>query len=194
MPLLSLFGVWLRLGIQSFGGGGATLYLIRRTVVDERGWLSEDEFAREWSLCHVAPGINLLAMTTLIGRRVGGAAGIAVSLLGLLLPSVAATILLTAGYARVRDVEAVRAALRGLIPATAGLGAVAAWQLLRPLLQASRAEGRGSLGVSLAILLSSAGALALGLAPVWSLLLVGGALSAAFQRGRTRTLAGNADE
>jgi chromate transporter len=178
VPLLSLFGVWLRLGIQSFGGGGATLYLIRRTVVDERGWLSEDEFAREWSLCHVAPGINLLAMTTLIGRRVGGAAGIAVSLLGLLLPSVAATILLTAGYARVRDVEAVRAALRGLIPATAGLGAVAAWQLLRPLLQASRAEGRGSLGISLSILLASAGALALGLAPVWSLLLVGGALSA----------------
>jgi hypothetical protein len=72
------------------------------------------------------------------------------------------------------------------------LGALAAWQLLRPLLLASRAEGRWSLGVSLCVLLASGSALALGLAPVWSLLLIGGALSAVFQIAhRARALASN---
>src|SRR5438105_7826591 len=87
--------VWLGLGLQSFGGGAATLTLIRRAAVEQYGWLSEAEFTRAWALVQIAPGINLLALTILIGRRTLGAKGIALALLGLLLPSVTVTVLLT---------------------------------------------------------------------------------------------------
>ena len=50
---------WLSIGIQSFGGGAATLYLIRRTAVERHGWLSNEEFTRDWGICQIAPGINL---------------------------------------------------------------------------------------------------------------------------------------
>ena len=90
-----LLRVWLLLSLQSFGGGGATLTLLRRTVVERHGWVSEADFTRDWAICQVCPGINLLCMTILLGRRIAGARGIFLCLVGLLVPSVAATVAMT---------------------------------------------------------------------------------------------------
>lgn len=149
------FRVWLSLGLQSFGGGMATLALVRRAAVEQEQWITEAEFSRFWSLVQLAPGINLLALTVLIGRRVGGIRGIVVALLGLLLPSVAITILLTACYASVRQTPLVKDALSGVIPAIVGLGLITAWQIARPLLEHSRREGWGSMGLNLGLLAGS---------------------------------------
>lgn len=186
-PLLpTLLWVWLTLGFQSFGGGAATLYLIRRAMVEQRGWISEEEFTRNWSLCQIAPGINLIGLTILIGRRLGGAAGIVVCLVGLLLPSIAITIAATAAYAEIQRLPLVQNALRGVIPATAGLGLLMSVQMARPLLAASRREGRSSLTVSLA-LLAGAGLIAAAWHPPIVLLLCGGGAAAAlFQWARSR--------
>ena len=176
-----LLRVWLELGLQSFGGGTATLYLIQRAVVERHGWLSDAEFARDWAICQIAPGINLLALTILIGRRLAGARGIALALLGLLLPSVTITIVATAFYARVRDTAAVRAALRGVLPATVGLGLLMAFQLARPLFRDSRREGWASLLLSSVLLAGSALAFALWHPPVILVLCAAGAVGAAYE-------------
>jgi chromate transporter len=173
-----LLRVWLALGVQSFGGGAATLALIRQAVVDRHGWLTPAEFARQWALCHLAPGMNLLALTILIGRQLAGAPGAAVALLGLLLPSVGITVLLTALYALVQNAHLVQAALRGVVPASVGLGLIAALHLARPLLQASRQEGGTSLLVSAALLLGGGLVLALWNPPVLLILWTAGALGA----------------
>jgi chromate transporter len=170
--------VWIALGVQSFGGGTATLYLIRRAVVDQRRWLSEEEFTRDWSLCFLAPGINLLCLTVLVGRRVGGALGIALALVGLLLPSVTLTILMTALYASAQRLGVVQAALRGVVPGTVGLGVLLALRMARPLLAASRRESRGSLVLSGGILLGSGLTVALWHPPVIAILCGAGALGA----------------
>lgn len=188
---LTLLRVWLSLGLQSFGGGLATLALIRRAVVEQRGWLTEADFARDWSLVQLAPGINLLALTILIGRRTGGVRGICLSLAGLLLPSVAVTILLTAFYARVQGTPLVREALCGVIPAIVGLGLVTAWQIARPLLSRSRREGRGSLSLSLLLLAGSGLAVWRAHLPVIAVLVVSGAIYAFWnwQQARQRDAA-----
>ncbi|MEZ4728879.1 MAG: chromate transporter [Caldilineaceae bacterium] len=117
-----LLRVWFMLGVQSFGGGMATLYLIRRAAVERHRWLTAEEFTRDWALCQAAPGINLLCMTILVGRQVAGLAGALVALVGLLLPSVTLTILMIALYADLRTLPVVQAALHGVVPATVGLG------------------------------------------------------------------------
>ena len=167
MPQISrikLLSIWLSIGLQSFGGGAATLYLIRRAAVEQRAWLTDEEFAQYWGICQIAPGINILGLVILIGWRVRGALGAALALLGLLLPSAAITIGLTAIYTQVKDLPLVRAALRGVVPATVGLGLLLAYGMLRPPLAASRREGRGSLALSIAVVLGSA--LLVGLAHV----------------------------
>lgn len=173
-----LLRVWLLVGLQSFGGGVATMTLIRQAVVEQQKWATEDEFNRDWALCQMTPGINLLALTILMGRRVAGQRGIALSLLGLLLPTVTATILLTIGYARIRDSRLVQSALHTVIPATVGLGLYTAFTMGRPLLIAAHSEGRGSLLFALALLAGSAGAALTGKVPVALILAGAGAISA----------------
>ena len=170
---LHFLRVWLALGLQSFGGGMATLALIRRAAVEQEQWVAEEEFTRFWSLVQLAPGINLLALTVLIGRKVGGGLGICLALLGLLLPSVGVTVLLTACYTRVQHAPIVHAVLSGVIPAIVGLGLVTAWQIARPPLEQSRRAGRSSVGLSLVLLLGSSLAAWLGHLPV--LVILGGA-------------------
>lgn len=170
--------MWLWLGFQSFGGGATTLTLIRRTVVEQQGWLCEAEFTRDWALVQIVPGINLLGLTILIGRKVAGAKGVALALLGLLLPSVTLTILLTALYERIQHLEVVQAALRGVIPATVGLGLLTTLHIARPLMIASFHEGKASFLLSGILLLGSGMVAAWWHWPVILVLCVAGAVSA----------------
>ena len=153
--LVRLLRVWLALGAQSFGGGVATLALIRQAAVERHGWLTEDEFTRDWALVQIAPGINLIAMTVLIGRRAAGGRGIVICLAGLLLPSAAITVLLTASYAHIQRLPLMQSALRGIVPATVGLGLVTAAQMARPILAANRKDGPLSLLAGVALLVAS---------------------------------------
>ncbi|MEJ7652358.1 MAG: hypothetical protein WKH64_02875 [Chloroflexia bacterium] len=88
--------------MQSFGGGSATLFLY--TEPCPRAWLDVlggiDGGAGEVSdrARHQSRGATIL-----IGSRLGGPIGAAVSVVGLLLPSVGITVLMTAAFTEVRD-------------------------------------------------------------------------------------------
>ncbi len=176
--------VWLGVGLQSFGGGAATLALIRRAVVQQRGWMTEAEFVRDWALCQVTPGMNLLGLTVLIGQRAGGTAGVAIALAGLLLPSVGVTVALTALFVHFERSGWVRHAVQGIVPATVGLGLLTAGQMAAPLLAAARREGRAMLALAVALLAGGAVIAALGHAPTLAILGGAGGLGALFQHAR----------
>ena len=151
----------------------ATLTLLRQAAVEQEQWVTETEFTRFWSLVQLAPGINLLALTTLIGRKVGGAKGVFLALLGLLLPSVGITVLLTAAYTHIQHAPIVQHILSGIIPAIVGVGLVTAWQIARPPLEQSRRLGRSSFLLSLVLIGGSIFAARLGHLPV--VVILGGA-------------------
>jgi chromate transporter len=178
--LSHLFRTWLVLGFQSFGGGSVTRYLMYQASVERYAWVTDDEFARYWAICQITPGINLLALTTLIGWKVAGAIGVFISLFGLLLPSVAITILVTAAYASIQNNPYVAAAIQGVIPATIGLSLIMAWRLAQPLLAESRREGRLSLLFSLGIIFVAVLATWYTQIPVMVVLLLGGVAGGLF--------------
>jgi chromate transporter len=176
------FLVWLLLGIQSFGGGSVVLAMIRRAAVEQYHWMTEAEFTREWALIQVAPGINLVAFIILIGRRVMGAKGVFLALAGLLLPSALITVLITSLYAHFSGRPEVRAALRGILPVTVGLGLRTSWQMALPMLRESSREGRASFILSLGLIIVCGA-----ISAIWStlpvvLLLCGSGLIAALFR------------
>lgn len=150
-----LLGIWTSIGLQSFGGGASTTFLIYRTFVEQRGWLLPEEYNRFWNLCVMAPGINLVGMTILIGRKLGGWRGVCASLGGLLVPSAAITCLLTAGFVGIQHFPATQAILQGVIPATAGIMLVVGIKYAQPLLKELRAEGIWRLIIGLALVLLS---------------------------------------
>jgi chromate transporter len=177
MPLWRLGWLWFVVGLQSFGGGTATLFLIRRMAVDQYKWLTPDEFTRDWSLVQASPGINLLCMVILVGQRVAGFGGALAALGGLMLPSVVITIVMTALYATFRDLPVVQAALRGVVPATVGLGLVLTYRMVRPLLAAGRREGVFALVVHVAILIGASTVMLLWQVPVVAILCGAGVIN-----------------
>lgn len=147
-----LLRIWGVIGLQSFGGGASTLFLIQHEFMDKRGWLTQDEFNRLWSLCLMTPGINLIAVTVLIGRKLCGIRGIIASLSGLLLPSAAITCLLTAGFQLVEHSRIVQAILQGVVPATAGIMLLVGLRFAVPLLKQGRVDGLLKLYVSVILI------------------------------------------
>ncbi len=143
-----LFGIWCLIGGQSFGGGPATLELIRREMTLKRGWLTEQEYVRFWTLCNLVPGINLIAFAILIGRKLAGWAGGLATLAGMLLPSTTITVLLTMGFVSIQNWQPFQKMLHGIIPATAGLMFVVLFNLGRPLFKESYSQGWRNLGLS----------------------------------------------
>ena len=172
--LWALFTTFLTLGIQSFGGGSSTLIMIHNACI-KFGWMDEEEFVRTYALVQIAPGINLVKLTMLIGKKLRSWPGLIAATAGLLLPSASVTVLMTAGYTVIRNLPVVQSALRGILPATIGLGLAMSIQMVQPLVTRAHREGPARLGANLCILLASA--LLLGIfnaSPVVVMLAAGG--------------------
>ncbi|BCX04915.1 MAG: hypothetical protein KatS3mg053_2853 [Candidatus Roseilinea sp.] len=164
--LFELFTTWLHIGATSFGGGSATQLLIQQHFVTRRRWMTPEAFAQDWAIVQLAPGINLIAMTVLIGHRFGRAPGVVVSLLGMLGPAIAITVVMTALYTQVRDLSQVQGALRGITPALVGLSVVFMWRLVKGPLAGLQRLGGVALAAGLALLVMTTALTALG-APVF---------------------------
>ncbi|MEO7022582.1 MAG: chromate transporter [Ktedonobacteraceae bacterium] len=136
-----LLRIWSSIGLQSFGGGASTTYLIYRIFIEEYKWVLPEEYNLFWNLSVMSPGINLAGMAILIGRKLGGTRGVIVSVVGLLVPSAAITCLLTMGFLSVERFPATQAMLNGVIPATAGIMLVVGIKYAQPLLKEIKAEG-----------------------------------------------------
>ncbi len=170
--LLTLFRIWLTIGATSFGGGPATLLLIQQNFVEKYRWLTPEEFAQSWAMLQFAPGINLIAVAVLIGRRLGGTAGITLSVLGMLAPAVSITIVMTAFYTRIRELPQITGALRGITPALVGVGLALTWRLLKPPMRALQKRGRVQVSIGIALIAITLALTAVGV-PIFVSYLVG---------------------
>src|SRR3979411_3413290 len=86
---------WVTVGTQSVGGGTSTLLLIRRLAVDREGWMSAREFGEAWALSQLSPGIHLVALAGLIGRRIAGWRGGVAAVAGMMIPAPAINVAVT---------------------------------------------------------------------------------------------------
>ncbi len=113
-----LFFAFFRITLSGFGG---TLPWTRRMFVEQKRWMTADEFNEAYAFCQFLPGPNIVNLASVFGSRMRGPTGALAAWTGfLLLPffmMVAAGIL----YRHYGEVEAVRRVLTGIAPAAAGL-------------------------------------------------------------------------
>lgn len=112
---------WIAVGTQSIGGAASTVHLMRQRLVERTGWLTRREFMEAYSLSQLSPGIHLVALAGLIGHRLGGVGGVAVSVAGMMVPAAIITVALSAGLAGIAQHPLTQAALAGVGPVTAGM-------------------------------------------------------------------------
>jgi len=67
--------VWARIGCLSFGGPAGQIALMHREIVDERQWLSEQQFLSALNFCMMLPGPEAMQLATYAGWRLHGVKG-----------------------------------------------------------------------------------------------------------------------
>ena len=92
-PSLSeLFRAFFSMALHGFGG---VLPWARRAIVEEKRWMTAQEFNEAFAVSQFLPGGNVVILAVIFGGRLLGPAGDAVALAVLLLPPMA--IVLTLG-------------------------------------------------------------------------------------------------
>lgn len=67
-----LIKTFARIGCLSFGGPAGQIALMHREVVEEPGWVSEEQFLHALNFCHFLPGPEAQQLATWIGWKLHG--------------------------------------------------------------------------------------------------------------------------
>ncbi len=70
-----LFRVFTRIGLLSFGGPAGQIALMHRELVEERGWVSEEQYLHALNFCHLLPGPEAQQLATWVGWKLHGVRG-----------------------------------------------------------------------------------------------------------------------
>ena len=128
----SVFLIFLRLGLTSFGGPIAHLGYFRDEFVTRRRWLSERSYADLVALCQFLPGPASSQVGMALGLSRSGYAGAVAAWAGFTLPSALALILFALGIASYGDTLS-PGALHGLKVVAVAVVAQAVWGMARNL-------------------------------------------------------------
>ena len=120
-PRPSLSELFIAYALISLYGFGGVLAWSRRMMVEERRWLTPEQFNEAYALCSFLPGPNIVNFSVIFGSRVRGPLGGLTALIGLLGPPMVLIIVIGALYAHYGDLPALRRALIGVTAAAAGL-------------------------------------------------------------------------
>src|SRR5438270_6814906 len=134
-PTPTLFQLLIAFTLIAIFGFGGVLYWSRRMMVDERRWMTAEEFNEAYALCNFLPGPNIVNFSVVFGRQVGGTAGALVALLGLLGPPFLLVTLLGLLYAHYGEIAALQRILAGVAAAAAGLTISTSIKMAEPLLR-----------------------------------------------------------
>lgn len=167
--LAEIASVFARYANTTFGGGSATIAVLKEQILTRRGWIHEAEFDLHYALSRLTPGTNLLAFCTAAGWTARRWPGAAVALLASSLPCSIAAVLMAVFYVELHGNALFQAALRGALAAAVAIMVATAWVFAEPHVRAAPRKAM--------LVVPCAAALSLGahLSPVQILLLAAAA-------------------
>ena len=135
VPFAEAVRVWVRVGLQSFGGPAGQIAVMHRILVDEKGWVSESRFLHALNYCMFLPGPEAQQLATYIGWLLHGYRGGLLAGIMFVLPGFVAILALSVLYARFQDIGWVAALFFGLKAAVLAIVAEAAIRIGRRILK-----------------------------------------------------------
>src|SRR5438093_9713712 len=126
-----LFFYFLRLGSFGFGGPIALAGYMRRDLVDERGWYSDDEYQQGLAIAQTMPGPLAAQLAMWLGYLERGARGALLVALPFIVPPFLLVTAVAALYAHYQGLSQVQSVFFGVAPAVMAIIAIAAYKLAR---------------------------------------------------------------
>lgn len=119
--LRKLFFTMLYISSFTFGGGFVIVTLMKKKFVDEMQLLDEQEMLDITSIAQSTPGAIAVNAAVIVGKKLGGSAGIAAAVLGTVLPPIVIISVISLFYNAFSENYYVSLILRGM---QAGVAAV----------------------------------------------------------------------
>jgi chromate transporter len=129
----TLLDLFLAFALISLCGFGGVLAWSRRMLVEQRKWMTPEEFNEAYALCQFLPGPNVVNLSVVFGRRIRGPVGAAVALVGLIGPPFVIVAFIGLLYSRFGEIEALQRMLFGVAAAAVGLVMGTCAKMARPL-------------------------------------------------------------
>ena len=112
--LLGIFWVFFKMGAVTFGGGYAMLPILRREIVEKRGWLAEEQGLDFYAVSQCLPGIIASNASVFIGYYRRKTPGAIAAALGVVAPSILIITLIAALMQNFQHEPVVRHAFRAI--------------------------------------------------------------------------------
>ena len=116
VPFKDALRFWAKLGFISFGGPAGQIAVMHKEVVEDKTWVSENQFLRALNFCMLLPGPEAQQLATYIGWRMHGTLGGITAGTLFVLPSIFVMLLLSWLAVAHIDVPLVAAAFYGIQP------------------------------------------------------------------------------
>jgi chromate transporter len=129
---LDLFIGFLWASVRGFGG---VFVMGRRMLVEERRWLTADEFVEILAVCQFLPGANIVNVSVAVGQRFRGWKGSLAALAGLLIAPACFSVVLAALFLHYANVPQVQHAMGAVAAAAAGLVIGTAVKMAEPVIR-----------------------------------------------------------
>jgi len=126
-----LFLYFLRLGSSGFGGPIALAGYMRRDLVEERRWYSEDEYRQGLAIAQTMPGPLAAQLAMWLGYLERGAFGALVVTVPFVVPPFLIVTCVAVVYSRYQGIGAVEDVFFGVGPAVLAIVAIASYRLGR---------------------------------------------------------------
>ncbi|HEX6030753.1 MAG TPA: chromate efflux transporter [Tepidiformaceae bacterium] len=124
-----VFAYFLRLGCIAFGGPAAHVALMRRELVQQKRWLSDEQFVDMLGVANLVPGPNSTEMTMHVGYHRAGWGALWLAGIGFIAPAVAIVLAFAWAYVRYGDTPAGEGILLGVSPVVLAIIVQAIWGL-----------------------------------------------------------------
>lgn len=115
----TVFLTHLWIGAVLFGGGYVLVALLQPYAVVQYGWLTSAQFLDGVALTQAVPG-PISTLSAFVGYAAGGVPGAMLGTAGVYLPAFASVLFVAPRMERLREIEAVRHALEGVVAVVAG--------------------------------------------------------------------------
>lgn len=122
---------FLRLGTLGFGGPIAVVGYMQRDLVEQRGWISKQDFLDGVALGQTMPGPLAAQVAMWVGYLKRGALGAAGTALAFIAPSFLMVFTVAAVYAHYSGLAIVQSLFYGIAPAVMAIITIAACKLVR---------------------------------------------------------------
>ena len=126
--LRDLFVGMLQVALSAFGGGLSAWS--QRIVVEQRRWMTNEQFLTGLTVARLFPGPNQINMAVYIGAQFRGLRGAVAALAGMLLVPFTLLMALGVAYFWVHELPAVDRVLTGVVAAAAGMALSMGFKIL----------------------------------------------------------------